>query len=71
MAKDLAQALGIDDEQIAVLAEPELILGNRAVADEPAMVSGAGHNCWRWEGSRGRKGFDLLLNALVVVRENH
>ena len=26
-------------------------------------------NCWQWEGSRAEKGFDLLLNALVVVRE--
>ncbi|MEI9969389.1 MAG: glycosyltransferase [Terracidiphilus sp.] len=69
MAKDLAQALGIDDEQIAVLPNPVDFAGIRAAADEPALRSVAGPQLLAVGRLSQEKGFDLLLNALVVVRE--
>ena len=69
MAKDLAQALGIDDEQIAVLPNPVDFAGIRAAADEPVARSGAGPQLLAVGRLSREKGFDLLLNALVVVRE--
>jgi glycosyltransferase involved in cell wall biosynthesis len=69
MAKDLAQALGIDDEQIAVLPNPVDLEGIRAAANEPVVRSGAGPQLLAVGRLSREKGFDLLLNALVVVRE--
>jgi glycosyltransferase involved in cell wall biosynthesis len=69
MAKDLALALGIADEQIAVLPNPVDFAGIRAAADEPAVRSGAGPQLLAVGRLSPEKGFDLLLNALVVVRE--
>src|SRR3984957_6354819 len=69
MAKDLAQALGINDEQIAVLPNPVDLEGIRAAMGEPAMQSGAGPQLLAVGRLSREKGFDLLLNTLVVVRE--
>jgi glycosyltransferase involved in cell wall biosynthesis len=69
MAKDLAEALGIDDEQIAVLPNPVDLAGIRAAADEPTMRSRAGPQLLAVGRLSPEKGFDLLLNALVAVRE--
>jgi glycosyltransferase involved in cell wall biosynthesis len=69
MAKDLAHALGIDDKQIAVLPNPVDFAGIRAAADEPGMRSGAGPQLLAVGRLSPEKGFDLLLHALVVVRE--
>jgi glycosyltransferase involved in cell wall biosynthesis len=69
MAKDLAQALGIDDEQIAVLPNPIDFERIHAAMSEPAMRSGAGPQLLAAGRLSREKGFDLLLNALVAVRE--
>ena len=69
MAKDLAHALGIDDEQIAVLPNPVDLEGIRAAADDPAVRSDAGPQLLALGRLSREKGFDLLLEALVVVRE--
>jgi glycosyltransferase involved in cell wall biosynthesis len=69
MAKDLAQALGIDDGQIAVLPNPVDFEGILAAADEPIVRSGAGPQLLAVGRLSREKGFDLLLNALTVVRE--
>ena len=69
MAKDLAQALGIDDGQIAVLPNPVDFEGILAAADEPIVRSGAGPQLLAVGRLSREKGFDLLLNALVLVRE--
>jgi len=69
MANDLAQALGIGDEQIAVLPNPVDLEGIRAVADESVVRSGAGPQLLAVGRLSREKGFDLLLSALVVVCE--
>lgn len=69
MAKDLAQALGIDDEQIAVLPNPVDFERIRAAADRTVVRSGTGPQLLAVGRLSREKGFDLLLNALVVVRE--
>jgi len=69
MAKDLAQALGIEDQQIAVLPNPVDFAGIRAAAHKPAMQSGVGPQLLAVGRLSREKGFDLLLNALVAVRE--
>jgi glycosyltransferase involved in cell wall biosynthesis len=69
MAKDLTQALGIDDEQIAVLPNPVDFAGIRAAANKPAMRSSAGPQLLAVGRLSQEKGFDLLLNALADVRQ--
>jgi glycosyltransferase involved in cell wall biosynthesis len=69
MAKDLALALGIDDEQIAVLPNPVDLEGIRAAMSQPAMRSGTGPQLLAVGRLSQEKGFDLLLNALVGVRK--
>ncbi len=69
MAKDLAQALGIDDEQIAVLPNPVDFEGIRAAANEPAMQNRAGPQLLAVGRLSREKGFDLLLRALIIVRK--
>jgi glycosyltransferase involved in cell wall biosynthesis len=69
MAKDLAHALGIDDEQIAVLPNPVDFAGISAAADGPVGRSGVGPRLLAVGRLSREKGFDLLFNALVVVRE--
>jgi glycosyltransferase involved in cell wall biosynthesis len=75
MAKDLAEQVRIDEAQLAVLPNPVDIDAIRAAADE-AQKQGAGltpcgpgpHLLAVGRLTR-EKGFDLLLQALAVVRE--
>jgi glycosyltransferase involved in cell wall biosynthesis len=75
MADDLEQELRIGSEQVTVLPNPIDFDGIRAASCAPA--SKTAH--WSGHGPRllavGRlapeKGFDLLLQALLIVREKH
>lgn len=69
MAKDLALATGITDEHIVVLPNPVDVAGIRSALKEAADERGA----WPQLLAVGRlsreKGFDLLLEALAMVRQ--
>jgi glycosyltransferase involved in cell wall biosynthesis len=69
MARDLARMAGIGEEQIEVLPNPVDVAGIRAAQREPAIESSG----WPQLLAVGRlsreKGFDLLLEALAMVRE--
>lgn len=69
MARDLALAAGIGEEQIAVLPNPVDLAGIRAALAGPAARSSAGQQLLAVGRLSREKGFDLLLKALVVVRE--
>jgi glycosyltransferase involved in cell wall biosynthesis len=74
MAKDLAQVAGISEDQIAVLPNPVDLDGIRAAMKAPVARIGSGPQL---PGAKllaiGRlsreKGFDLLLEAMLAVRE--
>ncbi|MGO9322965.1 MAG: glycosyltransferase [Terracidiphilus sp.] len=69
MARDLAQAAGIGEEQIAVLPNPVDLAGIRAALCAPAAEGGAGPQLLAVGRLSHEKGFDLLLKALAVVRQ--
>ena len=69
MARDLARAAGIGEEQIAVLPNPVDLAGIRAVLQAPARKSIPGSQLLAVGRLSREKGFDLLLHALAVVRE--
>jgi glycosyltransferase involved in cell wall biosynthesis len=69
MAEDLAQELGIGQEQIAVLPNPVDLEGIRRAEDAPSAWSGAGPHLLAVGRLAPEKGFDLLLEALATVRE--
>lgn len=71
MARDLAQAAEIGDEQIAVLPNPVDLEGIRAAWSAPSVRSGAGPHLLAVGRLSWEKGFDLLLQAFAVVREHH
>jgi glycosyltransferase involved in cell wall biosynthesis len=69
MARDLALAAGIDEEQIAVLPNPVDLAGIRAALREPAAERSAGLQILAVGRLSREKGFDLLLRAMGTVRE--
>ncbi len=71
MAWDLVQAAGIAEERIAVLPNPLDLEGIRAAWTAPLRWSGAGPHLLAMGRLSREKGFDLLLEALAVVREQH
>jgi glycosyltransferase involved in cell wall biosynthesis len=68
MARDLAGAAGIGEDQITVLPNPVDLAGVRAALQAPAESS-AGLQLLAVGRLSREKGFDLLLKALVAVRE--
>jgi glycosyltransferase involved in cell wall biosynthesis len=69
MAKDLAEAAGIDEEQITVLPNPVDLAGIRAELCVRGGESGGGLQLLAVGRLSWEKGFDLLLKALAIVRE--
>ncbi len=69
MAKDLTKAAAIEEERIAVLPNPVDLDGIRAAMQAPAARSSTGPQLLAIGRLSWEKGFDLLLKALVVVRE--
>jgi len=69
MARDLARAAGIGEEQIAVLPNPVDLGGIRAALRESADRSSEGPRLLAVGRLSREKGFDLLLQALVAVRK--
>ncbi len=69
MAEDLARELNLDEKQIAVLPNPVDLEGMRAETDAPSVRCGRGPHLLAVGRLSHEKGFDLLLQALVAVRE--
>ena len=69
MAKDLAVAAGIGEELIAVLPNPVDLKGIRAAMRAPVARSSSGPQLLAIGRLSPEKGFDLLLKAMVTVRE--
>jgi glycosyltransferase involved in cell wall biosynthesis len=69
MAEDLKRELGLGGEQIAVLPNPVDLEGIRAARNAPSEWSGAGPHLLSAGRLAPEKGFDLLLEALAIVRE--
>ena len=64
-----AAELGIGEEQIAVLPNPVDLEGIRAASNAPRQWNGAGPHLLAAGRLSAEKGFDLLLEALAIVRE--
>jgi len=69
MAQDLAAVAWLGADRIAVLPKPIDIAGVLAALDGPSRWSGAGPHLLAVGRLSREKGFDLLLTALVRVRE--
>jgi glycosyltransferase involved in cell wall biosynthesis len=69
MAKDLAVAAGIGEELIAVLPNPVDLEGIRAAMRAPVVRSSSKPQLLAVGRLSPEKGFDLLLKAMVTVRE--
>ncbi len=70
MARDLARAAGIGGEQITVLPNPVDVAGIRAAVREPAAaMDDASLRLLAVGRLSSEKGFDLLIEALALVRE--
>ncbi|MGA3333008.1 MAG: glycosyltransferase [Terracidiphilus sp.] len=69
MAEDLAREAGIGEGQIVVLPNPVDLEGIRAARNAPSLWRGAGPHLLAVGRLSGEKGFDLLVNALVAVRQ--
>ena len=68
MAEDLARELNVEGGQIAVLPNPVDMEGVLAAADGPELWTGTGPHLLAVGRLSREKGFDLLLDALAVVR---
>lgn len=70
MAKDLAGELAIEENRLAVLPNPVDVDAIRgAIAKRPSLWTGSGPHLLAVGRLSREKGFDLLLRALVKVRE--
>ncbi len=69
MAEDLAREIGIPGEKIAVLPNPVDLEGILAAQSAPFAWSGGGPHLLAAGRLAPEKGFDLLIEALVKVRE--
>jgi glycosyltransferase involved in cell wall biosynthesis len=70
MADDLAKVLAIDENRLVVLPNPLDVDGIRdEVANSPDLWAGPGPHLLAVGRLSREKGFDLLLRALVTVRE--
>jgi glycosyltransferase involved in cell wall biosynthesis len=69
MAKDLAQAAGIGEAQIVVLPNPVDLDGIRAAMKVSAARISSGPQLLAIGRLSREKGFDLLLEAMLAVRE--
>jgi glycosyltransferase involved in cell wall biosynthesis len=70
MAKDLAAGLAIEEHRLAVLPNPVDVDAIRsAIAKSPSLWTGFGPHLLAVGRLSREKGFDLLLQALVKVRE--
>ncbi|MGP8175538.1 MAG: glycosyltransferase [Terracidiphilus sp.] len=70
MVKDLARELGIPEERLVVLPNPLDVDAIRdTVAENPYLWTGPGPHLLAVGRLSREKGFDLLLRALVTVRE--
>ncbi|MGA3136400.1 MAG: glycosyltransferase, partial [Terracidiphilus sp.] len=70
MAKDLAGELGIPEERLVVLPNPlDVDTIRDTVAENPYLWTGPGPHLLAVGRLSREKGFDLLLRALVTVRE--
>jgi glycosyltransferase involved in cell wall biosynthesis len=69
MARDLARAACVREDQIAVLPNPVDIKGIRSAVYDSAAASSAGPQLLAVGRLSHEKGFDLLLEALVAVRQ--
>jgi glycosyltransferase involved in cell wall biosynthesis len=70
MARDLAVELGIGENRLAVLPNPLDVDGIRdAIRESPTLWSGPSPHFLAVGRLSREKGFDLLLRALVLVRE--
>jgi glycosyltransferase involved in cell wall biosynthesis len=69
MAKDLAQTAGINEGQIVVLPNPVDLDGIRAAIKVPAAHNDSGPRLLAIGRLSREKGFDLLLEAMLAVRE--
>ena len=69
MAEDLGRELNMGEKQIAVLPNPVDINGIRAAMNAPSKRHGLGPHLLAVGRLSHEKGFDLLLEAMVSVRE--
>jgi glycosyltransferase involved in cell wall biosynthesis len=72
MAEDLTHELGLKESRLAVLPNPVDVEGIRkSIGEERAEWNGPGPNLLAVGRLSREKGFDVLLHALVPVREKH
>lgn len=69
MARDLAEAAEISAEQVAVLPNPVDLAGIKAALHAPGAERSAGLQLLAVGRLSREKGFDLLLQAMAIVRE--
>jgi glycosyltransferase involved in cell wall biosynthesis len=71
MADDLTRTLKLDGERITVLPNPVDLEQIRAAMQAPSARMGLGPHLLAVGRLSHEKGFDLLLNALAIIRKRH